>query len=174
VCGGRPFPLASLAPVVTEEPNATEGTSDSTGAVLDTYVAALQHDLADVGDATLVGVVRRPTRWFSPAVDENVAALAPPEALLSEAKQRQEDFEMAGVCEAEAHNEAWLETDFAARYREHLRTDDAARSALENLAERVRGGESVALVCYENTEKKRCHRTILRDVLESRLADDGG
>ncbi|WIV68714.1 hypothetical protein [Natrialbaceae archaeon AArc-T1-2] len=31
-------------------------------------------------------------------------------------------------------------------------------------------GESLALVCDENTEKKRCHRTILRDVLEDRLA----
>ncbi|WP_323674815.1 DUF488 domain-containing protein [Halorubellus sp. PRR65] len=152
----------------------TDDATDSTGRgrVLDTYVAALQHDLADVGDATRVGVVRRPTRWFSGSVDENEPALAPPETLLDETKQRQEDFEMRGVCEREAHNEAWLETDFAARYRAHLESDADAAVALESLAERVRDGEPVALVCFENTDTKRCHRTILRDVIESRLAAD--
>ena len=35
------------------------------GTLTDTYVAALQHDLADVpADATPVGVVRKPTPWF--------------------------------------------------------------------------------------------------------------
>jgi uncharacterized protein YeaO (DUF488 family) len=149
----------------------TDGSSDR-GRVLDTYVAALQHDLADVGDATRVGVVRRPTRWFSGSVDENVPSLAPPAALLDEAKQRQEDFEMRGVCEEEAHNEAWLEVDFAARYRDHLDADPDAASALDDLEARVRDGEDVALVCFENTDKKRCHRTILRAVLETRLDDD--
>jgi len=146
---------------------------DSTvrGRVLDTYVAALQHDLVDVGEATRVGVVRRPTRWFSGSVDENEPALAPPEALLDETKRLQEDFEMRGVCEAEAHDEAWLEAEFAERYREHLASDADAAVALVSLAERVRDGESVALVCFENTDEKRCHRTILREVLESRLAD---
>lgn len=145
--------------------------SDARGQVLDTYVAALQHDLADVGDATRVGVVRRPTRWFSGSVDENVPALAPPASLLDETKQLQEDFEMRGVCEREAHNEAWLEVDFAERYRTHLESDADAAVALESLAERVRDGETLALVCFENTEKKRCHRIVLRDVLESRLAN---
>jgi uncharacterized protein YeaO (DUF488 family) len=146
--------------------------STSRGAVRDTYVAALQHDLADVGEATRVGVVRRPTRWFSGSVDENEPALAPPEVLLDETKRVQEDFEMRGICEAEAHNEAWQEVNFAERYRGHLESDAEAAVALEALAERVRDGEDVALVCFENTEKKRCHRTILRDVLEAWLANE--
>jgi uncharacterized protein YeaO (DUF488 family) len=157
--------LAAVAPDVTDDQTDANGT----GRVLDTYVAALQHDLADVGDATRVGVVRRPTRWFSGSVDENDTRLAPPTDLLDEAKQRQEEFEMAGVCEAEAHNEAWLAVDFAARYRDHLAADDAAAAALDALEGRVRDGETVALVCFENTDKKRCHRTVLRDVLEARL-----
>nr|WP_240148889.1 DUF488 domain-containing protein [Halorubellus sp. JP-L1] len=76
---------------------------------------------------------------------------------------------MAGVCEEEAHNEAWLEAEFSDRYRSHLESDADATVALSELAERVRDGEDVALVCFENTDKKRCHRTILRDVLESRF-----
>jgi hypothetical protein len=42
-----------------------------TGTLDETYVAALQHDLVEPGDATLVGVVRHPTGWFRAATDEN-------------------------------------------------------------------------------------------------------
>jgi uncharacterized protein YeaO (DUF488 family) len=139
------------------------------GDIRDTYVAALQHDLVDVGDATRVGVVRRPTGWFSGAVDENQRALAPPESLLEETKNRQEDFEMQGICSEEAHNQAWEATDFAERYREHLASDADAQDAVDTLVDRVRDGESIALVCFENTDQKRCHRTILKGVLGSRL-----
>lgn len=143
-----------------------------TGDVRDTYVAALQHDLVDVADATLVGVVRRPTAWFSGSVDENVRALAPPESLLEETKRLQEDFEMRGVCEREAHNQAWADADFEERYRAHLESDAEAAVALAELADRVREGEDVALVCFENTDKKRCHRTVLREELEARIDGD--
>lgn len=139
------------------------------GQLLDTYVAAIQHDLVDLGEATLVGVVRRPTGWFNATVDENVPAVAPPESLLEETKTRQEDFEMQGICSEEAHNQAWETTAFAEQYRTHLESDDDAQDAITDLVERVQGGESIALVCFENTEKKRCHRTILREILESRL-----
>ncbi|MFB6106257.1 MAG: DUF488 family protein [Halobacteriaceae archaeon] len=139
------------------------------GTVTDTYAAALQHDLVDVGDATLVGVVRRPTRWFSPAVDENHPSLGPPPALLDEFQDLREDFEMRGLCAEGAHNAAWDDLDVETRYREHLQTDAAAREAVDELVDRVRGGEDVALVCFENTEQKRCHRTALLDHLRERL-----
>mgnify|MGYP000291897821 CR=1 FL=1 len=76
------------------------------GNVFETYVAAIQHDIADVDEATLVGVVRRPTGWFRAAVDENRPALAPSESLLSEAKNKTESLTQAGVCDEEAHNTA--------------------------------------------------------------------
>lgn len=139
-----------------------------TGELYDTYVAALQHDLADLPDGTTrVGVVRRPTSWFSGSVDENVAALAPPEPLLDEVKAEQEAFEMSGICDEEAHNAAWDAADFAARYRAHLDESEDASRALEELRNRLADGEVLALVCYENTEKKRCHRTILRERIEA-------
>ncbi|WP_336036113.1 DUF488 family protein [Halobacterium yunchengense] len=143
-----------------------------TGGLADTYVAALQHDTADVpGDATLVGVVRRPTGWFSAAVDENAPALAPPEPLLEDAKARERELEADGVGGAEANRRAWRGVDFAQRYREHLEGDADARDALGALAARLAGGESLALVCFENTDEKRCHRTILRDRLAARLEE---
>lgn len=135
------------------------------GTVDDTYAAALQHGYYD-GEATLVGVVRRPTGWFHALVDENVRALGPPESLLAETKERQEALQLRGLCDEGAHNAAWEETDFETRYREYLDADEDARSALDALVERVRAGEDVALVCFEG-EGKRCHRRLLRD----RLAD---
>ncbi|MFC4541612.1 DUF488 family protein [Halosolutus amylolyticus] len=139
----------------------------------DTYVAAIQHDRADVApDATLVGVVRSPTGWFHAAVDENVPELGPPAALLDEINDVEEEFKMQGLCEEGAHNAAWDRVDFDDRYREHIDESPDARTAFESLCDRLESGESIALVCFENTDKKRCHRTILRDRLETQLADD--
>ncbi|WP_435124892.1 DUF488 family protein, N3 subclade [Halobaculum sp. D14] len=136
-------------------------------ALFDTYVAALQHGLADLpDDARLVGVVRRPTSWFSAAVDENRPALAPPDDLLDDAQRTEDDLKMAGMCEEEAHNAAFEEVDFDDRYRDHLDSSPDAAAALSDLRAALDRDEDVALVCYENTAKKRCHRTTLREYLE--------
>lgn len=140
------------------------------GTLRDTYVAALQHDLVDLPDqAALVGVVRSPMPWFAPAVDENHPALGPPQTLLERIKQRAEELEADGLDDAEAHNTAWDDVDFERRYREHLHTNDEAQTAFEALRTRLLDGEDLVLVCYENTEMKRCHRTILREELADAL-----
>jgi uncharacterized protein YeaO (DUF488 family) len=135
-----------------------------TGTVTDTYVAAIQHDLVDLDGVTRVGVARQPPPWFHGAVDENVRDLGPPEPLLGEVQKRREDFKMAGMCETGAHNAAWEETDFEARYRSYLEDDEAAKGALSALQARIREGEDIALVCFE-ADDKRCHRHVLCDVL---------
>ncbi len=138
------------------------------GTLTDTYVAAIQHDLADLpADATRIGVVRRPTSWFHAAVDENLPELGPPEPLLESMRGAEEDMKMQGLCEEGAHNAAWEQVGFGEAYRDYLEDDGDARAAIEALSDRLAAGESLALVCYENTEKKRCHRTILREHLEN-------
>jgi len=140
-----------------------------TGEVLDTYVAAIQHDLVELPeDARRIGVVRRPTPWFHGAVDENVPALGPPDDLIEAAKRREEDLKLQGICDEDAQNVAWEEVNFGERYREYLETDEG-EAALEELVETLEDGTDVVLVCFENTAKKRCHRTILRDALVDRL-----
>lgn len=142
----------------------------STDRLGETYVAALQHDLVDVPpDSTLVGVVRRPTGWFRTTIDENYPALGPPPDLLDEFKQRHEEFTMRGMCDEGAHNAAWEEVGFEDRYRTHLAETAAARDAAAELADRLRAGEQLVLVCFENTDQKRCHRTLLGDHLTARL-----
>jgi uncharacterized protein YeaO (DUF488 family) len=138
------------------------------GTIGETYAAAIQHDLADVGDATLVGVVRRPTGWFRALVGENHPELGPPEALLSEVKERHEALAARGLCDEGAHNAAWEEARFTARYREYLSNSAEAERVVADLVERVAAGEDIALVCFEG-ENKRCHRHLLREHLRERL-----
>ena len=139
------------------------------GAISETYVPAIRHDLADLdGDERLVGVVREPTGWFRAAVDENRPELGPPSDLLDETRQRAEDLQMQGLCEEGAHNAAWDETEFASRYLASLDTDDEAQRALDELEGRIHEGDAIVLVCFEGN-RKRCHRTLLRDRLQDRL-----
>lgn len=143
-----------------------------TGDVRETYHAALAHELVTFPDgARLIGVVRRPTGWFRSEVDENRPALGPPDALLEETQAAAERMETEGFDETPAHNLAWEETDFEARYREHLETSAEAARELDDLAARARDGEVVVLVCYEGDDK-RCHRHILRRVLRERVAGE--
>lgn len=144
----------------------------STGTVRETYHAAIQHDLVDLrGDEHLAGVVRRPTAWFRAAVDANYPELGPPEDVLAETKQRQEEMQMQGMCEEGAHNAAWETVEFTRRYEEYLDADDGAQATLADLADRVRTGEDVVLVCFEG-EGKRCHRHLLQDRLAERLGPE--
>ncbi|RQG98157.1 DUF488 family protein, N3 subclade [Natrarchaeobius oligotrophus] len=138
------------------------------GSLTDTYVAAIQHDLVELpADATLVGVVRRPTSWFHATVDENHPELGPPTDLLEAMRDAEEELKLCGLCAEGAHNAAWDDVGFGERYRDYLERSDDARDSLAALEDRLAAGESLAIVCYENTEKKRCHRTILRERLAS-------
>ena len=139
------------------------------GELYDTYVAALQHDLVDLPEGTRrVGVVRSPTSWFHGSVDENRPVLGPPRSLLDDFADREESFKLDGLCDEGAHNAAWEELEFAGRYREHLATEDA-RAEMADLLDLLADGTDVALVCFENTDQKRCHRTVLREELDRRL-----
>ena len=143
-----------------------------TGRIQETYHAAIQHDLTDLdGDERLVGVVRRPTPWFSGTIDENVPALGPTNDLLDEVKARTEDFKMQGLCDEGAHNAAWEEVEFDRRYREYLASSAAAEEAMGELCEIVEDGQNVVLVCFE-AENKHCHRHVLKEVLEERLGGE--
>lgn len=134
-------------------------------ALFDTYVAALQHGTVDLpDDVVAIGVVLRPTRWFHPYVDENYTPLGPPEALLDDFQARR-DALAADRAAAVAHNAAWEAVNYNRRYLDYIKRSQAAKDALAEIRERLADGIDVALVCYENTAEKRCHRTLLRDRL---------
>lgn len=135
------------------------------GRVEETYAAALQHDIYQA-NATLVGVVRRPTGWFRALVDENHPELGPPEPLLKETKERHEQLKARGMCDEGAHNAAWEGAKFAERYQAYL--DAESPAALDTLVARATAGENLTLVCFEG-EGKRCHRHLLLERLREQL-----
>lgn len=134
-----------------------------TGSLHHTYVAAIQHDLVETGDADRIGVVRRPTPWFHGAVDRNLPALGPPADFLDEFQEHKEELGMQGLCGEEAHNTAWRETDFERRYLEYIDGSGEAREAISEVVDVLREAGDAYLVCYENTSEKRCHRVPLVD-----------
>lgn len=143
---------------------------DTTDRLQDTYVAAIQHDLVDFPPGTtFVGVVRRPTGWFRSTVDENHPDLGPPRELLDAIKQQHEEFKLQGMCDEGAHNAAWDEVEFDQRYRSYLSESPQAQEVIAELTDRLRNEEQLVLVCYENTDQKRCHRTILHEHLTAQL-----
>ncbi|MFW6448174.1 MAG: DUF488 domain-containing protein [Halobacteriota archaeon] len=136
------------------------------GRLLDTYAAAIQHDLVDLPpSAHVLGVVRRPTPWLLAVVDANETALGPPPELLEAIKSRHRELQASGLDDATAHNRAMDEVDYGRRYRAHLEGDPEATDALERVRDILADGRDVVLVCFENTAEKRCHRTILREYL---------
>lgn len=131
----------------------------------DTYHAALQHGHVEpAADDLVVGVVRHPVYGIENYLDRNVSALAPPEDLLGEFNEVVESNDEL------THDEAWVEVDFASRYRNHLRNPEPQR-AMDDLLRELESRD-VWLVCYENTDDKRCHRTILKTVLRDRASGD--
>ncbi|MFW6457921.1 MAG: DUF488 family protein [Halodesulfurarchaeum sp.] len=136
------------------------------GSVQDTYAAAVQHDLVVVPEGALVlGVARRPLPWLLAVVDENRPELGPPADLLSAVKGRARTPLEDGLSDAEAHNRAMNDLDYESQYRAYLWESRPAQQSIADLRKRVESGTDLVLVCYENTDEKRCHRTILREVL---------
>ncbi|WP_458189917.1 DUF488 domain-containing protein [Haladaptatus sp. NG-WS-4] len=139
-----------------ERGGTTDGRTMSDLDLHHTYLAALQHDHVDVPeDAVVYGVVRRPLPWLWGEIDDNLPAVAPPESLLDAFKARADEI---------GHDRAWADLEFERRYRNHLRTSDGAQDTMDELRREARN-RPVYLVCYENVEQKRCHRTLLVDEL---------
>lgn len=136
------------------------------GCLYDTYIAALQHGTASIPETALkLGVVRRPTPWFHAEIDENIAALAPPESLLDEFKSRYEELTEQGMDDAKAHNTALTAINYDDRYCEYIETSAESQVQINYIRDQLAAGTDVVLVCYENTEHKRCHRELLKEII---------
>jgi uncharacterized protein YeaO (DUF488 family) len=63
--------------------------------------------------------------------------------------------------------------EYRRRYLEEMR-ENPARARLRELGERVRGGETITLLCSSAcTDEARCHRTILRELILGAQAGAG-
>jgi uncharacterized protein YeaO (DUF488 family) len=71
--------------------------------------------------------------------------------------------------DAEAHNAAAEAVDYTDRYWAHLEESADASADIEYVRSLLADGETVVLVCFENTDQKRCHRTLLKEHLKKRV-----
>jgi len=94
--------------------------------------------------------------------------LAPSAELLREFLERKKVLEERfGRGSETAHNRAFVECAYEARFRRQIEEDPAALERLAELAARS-GTEDVYLVCYEGPEKA-CHRRILLRIAQERF-----
>jgi len=86
--------------------------------------------------------------------------LAPAEAIFRDFLEQRAALEVTlGKGSDEAHNRAFRECGYEARFRRQVTAEPAARARLAELARRA-SGEDVYLVCYEGPTKA-CHRRVL-------------
>lgn len=138
----------------------SEASRDSESELRDSYHAALQHghDEPDEDDLVLA-VVDEQMYGIQKYTDEWWPVLSPPTEALHEFKERADEI---------GHNEAVDELDFSERYRNHVREDPDVQKAVGEVISELESGRDVWLVCYENTDDKFCHRTVLREEIERR------
>lgn len=101
--------------------------------------------------------------------DEHMPELGmPPRVLADFQKLRSRMSEHSRV---EEHNKAYDHCRLDEKYRERLRTNSKADAAVREIAERLRDGEDITLVCFEKSPKQ-CHRHVLKNRIESEVEDD--
>ncbi len=94
--------------------------------------------------------------------------LAPADDLYQDFDALKRDLEQSlAKGSAEAHNAAFVESDYERRFREQVTSDSAALAKLESIARRA-SEEEIFLVCYEGPAKA-CHRRILLRLAEERF-----
>lgn len=117
-------------------------------------------------DSTLIAVVSDPVPEVFELCDEHIPELGMPLWKLDSFRKARSG--RSSYDPVEQHNQAYLREECDKTYRSHLQYNEAASDAVERLAERVRSGEDITLVCFESGQKK-CHRYALKEWLESRV-----
>ncbi len=97
--------------------------------------------------------------------------LAPNWDIFGDFKKLKELYEQDhGISSVRAHNEAFVEVRYPARFRKKILNDPEAMMTLKELCLWAED-EDVYLVCYEGSEKA-CHRRILLRICEEKFGAD--
>jgi hypothetical protein len=97
--------------------------------------------------------------------------LAPPDDLFNDFNKGRRRLEKKfGRGSVEAHNKAFLDSDYARRFRAYILENPTALEKLEAICQRSRK-KDVYFVCYEGAAKA-CHRRILLRISEERFGAD--
>lgn len=130
-----------------------------------------QSSLFDYGEKddpkTYVAVVSQPNdTGILDVTDEWMPELGMPDRKLNEFRRLREGYNTHDP--VEAHNKAYVKCDLDSAFESHVTFNEEAADKIEELAERVRSGEEVVLVCFEQSPK-RCHRHKLKELIEEEI-----
>lgn len=118
---------------------------------------------------TTIAVVRLPRdTGIEEMCDEWWPALGLPERHLKRYWEYKSGFKTNSAVD-DAEERAYEEARVEHYYRRYVQKSAEAQRAIRMLVERLRDGEDITLVCFEETAQN-CHRSELRQMIESRLS----
>lgn len=144
----------------------------------ETYLTALQkkHDAqqsnlfdysVNESNHTRIAVVSEPNdTGILEVTDEYIPELGMPARKLNEFRRLREAYNERDP--VKKHNKAFIKCNMGEAYESWVKYNTEAREEFDKLAERLREGEDITLVCFEKPPKK-CHRHVLKRLLEERV-----
>jgi len=150
-----------------------------TGSLLSSHYEAVrqeyespQQQLSDFGDSdssTTIAVTTQP-KDLGKFCDEVRTELGMPERHLKRYWAYRSGFSTNSAVDNPA-SRAFEEARLDHHYRRHIQTSEQAQNALSELVCRLKEGEDLTLVCFEEPNEP-CHRHILIELIESRLSSE--
>lgn len=129
-----------------------------------------QHTFDNFGidtNSTTIAVVSRPTDRMLEVTDEWLPELGMPENYLSIFLKRRNQYRGNSAIDEPA-NRAYTDLSLDERYVEYIRNSDDAQIAITQILSRIDAGETITLVCYEESHEM-CHRHALIELIEHRM-----
>lgn len=119
---------------------------------------------------TTIAVVSRPNEKMLEVTDEWIPELGMPEKYLSRFLKRKNEYRANSAIDEPA-NRAYTDLSLDEKYVEYVRNSKEAQDAITQIISRVNNGESITLVCYEESHEM-CHRHALIDIIKNRMKSE--
>lgn len=118
---------------------------------------------------TTIAIVRKPgNSSIVTYCDEHMPELGMPRKPLQLFHELRAGYQTNSAV-SDPHNKAFADAKLEKEYHEYIRTSGQAQKAIDEIAQRVRFGENIRLVCYEE-DGERCHRHLLLNIIEERIS----
>jgi uncharacterized protein YeaO (DUF488 family) len=125
----------------------------------------------DSAGPTTIAVVRKPRdTGIEDYCDEWMPELGMPERHLKRFWEYRAGYRTNSAV-SNPTSRAYDDANCEYHYRQHIRTSDSAQKALSAIVRRLKNGEDITLVCFEEPSEP-CHRYVLMETIESRLESD--
>lgn len=119
---------------------------------------------------TTIAVVSKPSRDIDSYCDEWLPELGMPEKYLKRYHQYLAGYRTNSAVD-NPQERAWIDAELEKEYMRYVRSSDEAQKAVSGIVSRLRDGEDITLVCFEEPSEP-CHRHLLIELIEARLSSE--